>query len=46
MYGCSRCQATLGFEVEVDCSEELVINQASLTNDGANEEAIAVTSCD
>jgi hypothetical protein len=37
--------ATLGFQVETDCSEELVINEADLSNSGANEVAIAVANC-
>ena len=37
--------ATLGFQVETDCSEELVINEANLSNADANEVAIAVTKC-
>ena len=38
--------ATLGFQVETDCSSDIVVNQADLTNSGANEVAIAATSCE
>ena len=38
-------EANLSFKVMTDCSEDLVINQANLSNDGKGEVAIAVTSC-
>ncbi|WP_217639065.1 S8 family serine peptidase [Colwellia chukchiensis] len=38
-------EASLSFQVITDCSEELVINQANLNNNGKGEVAIAVTSC-
>ncbi|MCW8091200.1 S8 family serine peptidase [Alteromonas sp. ASW11-130] len=37
--------ATLGFQVVTDCSVDSVINRASLTGDGQQETAIAVTAC-
>jgi len=37
--------ANLGFQVETDCSEDLIINEADLSNADTNEVAIAVTSC-
>lgn len=37
--------ATLGFQVVTDCSEELVINEANLSNVDRSERAIAVTAC-
>ena len=37
--------ATLGFQVEADCDDELIINEASVSSDGTNESAIAVTEC-
>ncbi len=38
--------ATLGFQVETDCSVDTVVNQGDLSNSGANEVAIAATSCE
>ena len=38
--------ATLGFQVQVDCSDDLIINQALLEHEAGSEGAIAVTSCD
>jgi uncharacterized repeat protein (TIGR01451 family) len=38
--------ANLGFQVTTDCSEEIVINEANVSNAGNNEVAIAVTSCE
>lgn len=38
-------QAQLGFQVVTDCSDKLVINEATMSADGANERAIAVTEC-
>ncbi|MBL4673590.1 MAG: S8 family serine peptidase [Arenicella sp.] len=38
--------ATLGFQVETDCSTDTIVNQGDLSNSGANEVAIAATSCD
>jgi uncharacterized repeat protein (TIGR01451 family) len=37
--------ATLGFQVETDCSEDPTINQGDFINDENTESAIAVTSC-
>jgi uncharacterized repeat protein (TIGR01451 family) len=38
--------ATLGFQVETDCSSDNVVNQGNLSNSAANEVAIAATSCE
>jgi uncharacterized repeat protein (TIGR01451 family) len=45
VYATAGGSATLGFEVTIDCSE-LTVNEAILENDGDDEIAIAVTSCD
>ncbi len=37
---------TLGFEVEADCSDDLIVNEANLTGTDSSEVAIAVTSCE
>jgi hypothetical protein len=38
-------EANLSFKVMTDCSKDLVINQANMSNDDKGEVAIAVTSC-